>query len=454
MKKGPSKEVIQDHEGEGDATTTAAEEESENYNTVSSEEEISENEATMTGPSHLADEAHDPIRMMVLRPRDRLQKPQREPTPVRRSPPRQRRRTTKKQLEKDDVEDERSHPANQMVTNEGIVSYLKTAFNDMTTQLVTAIQSAFRRGQNMQTNGKTSASVSTSISNTEREPRRVKRKPSQQSLIHRDSSTDSEESEISDCESASVRTSEIVGSGRPKKQHSSYTLARVPAFTGKEKWEVWINRFEAVSSLQKWNDDLKLQELLPRLQGTAGEFVFDQLPQKYLSNYSRLKKELSNRFGTYESKKNYRVQFNRRNQRLNETPEMYASELKRLYDKAYTNRDSRIRQEDLLQRFFMGLADEKARIHVELNREPCTIEEAVQDVLTYEETTNHYSSNETHRNSKKPVRQVKENNDSKQEPFRKTGKLNGRKQKNTDSREKTDTTNEDTTLTKKDFVRN
>jgi hypothetical protein len=46
----------------------------------------------------------------------------------------------------------------------------------------------------------------------------------------------------------------------------------------------------------------------------------------------------------------YRVQFNRRNQKTGETVEIYATELKRNYEKAYTNRDARIRQEDLLQR--------------------------------------------------------------------------------------------------------
>jgi hypothetical protein len=52
---------------------------------------------------------------------------------------------------------------------------------------------------------------------------------------------------------------------------------RLHAFTGKEKWEVWINRFEAVSRLHQWNDEWKLNELLPRIQGEAGDFAFDQL---------------------------------------------------------------------------------------------------------------------------------------------------------------------------------
>jgi hypothetical protein len=44
-------------------------------------------------------------------------------------------------------------------------------------------------------------------------------------------------------------------------------MVAFPLFSGKEKWEVWINRFEAVARLQDWNNKGKLQELLPRLQG-------------------------------------------------------------------------------------------------------------------------------------------------------------------------------------------
>jgi len=67
-------------------------------------------------------------------------------------------------------------------------------------------------------------------------------------------------------------------------------------------WLVWFNRFEAVASMYRWTDEDKLQELLPRLQGSAGDFVFEQLPKKTISTYSHRIKELKNRFGTIESK--------------------------------------------------------------------------------------------------------------------------------------------------------
>jgi hypothetical protein len=60
-------------------------------------------------------------------------------------------------------------------------------------------------------------------------------------------------------------------------------------------------------------------------------------------------------------------QSERRKQYSTESPEKYAAELKRLYDKAYRNRDNKTRQEDLIQTFLYGLQDYKARIHIELD---------------------------------------------------------------------------------------
>ena len=85
------------------------------------------------------------------------------------------------------------------------------------------------------------------------------------------------------------------------------------------------------------------------------------------------------------------------------------SEFKRLYNKAYRNRDNETRQEDLIQRFLLGLLDYKARIHIELNREPKTIEEAVEEVVIYTETMKNPQQNEEN-SFKRSVRQVRNTN--------------------------------------------
>lgn len=128
--------------------------------------------------------------------------------------------------------------------------------------------------------------------------------------------------------------------------------------------------------------------------------------------------------------------FNRQNQKSDEKPEAYAAELKRIYGKAYKNRDMKIRQEDLLQRFLMGLSDHDSRVHVELYKEPNTIEEAVQEVITFTEAI---SPQEEHTVSKfkRQVRQVK----GKQKTNSKKDKNKGKKQDDQSLSEDSDQTN-------------
>ena len=68
----------------------------------------------------------------------------------------------------------------------------------------------------------------------------------------------------------------------------------------------------------------------PKLQGSAGKFVFGQLSPSR-RDYQTLISELEGRFRIIETSKTFRTLFNNRDQ-------MHAAEL-HLYDKAYPNRD-------------------------------------------------------------------------------------------------------------------
>ena len=175
--------------------------------------------------------------------------------------------------------------------------------------------------------------------------------------------------------------------GRDQQRSSSHSGCKPPPFNGKEKWEVWLNRFEDVADRRGWSEDDKLDELLPRLQGTAGDFVFSQLSARIRSSYRRLVTELGNRFKHVEIAKTYQAQFSKRNQKVNESVGDYAVELNRLYDKGHSNRPHAIRQEDLLRRFLDGLFDHKARQQVEFVQQPQSIEEAVTEVVTFLESS-------------------------------------------------------------------
>ncbi|KAH3813570.1 hypothetical protein DPMN_142031 [Dreissena polymorpha] len=169
----------------------------------------------------------------------------------------------------------------------------------------------------------------------------------------------------------------------PHKCSSSMTF---PSFTGKDEWKVWINRFEIIAERLHWNEEEKLDNLLPKLQGSAGEFVFTQLHHEVLTNYRELVSEINSRFRVIETQRTFAVKFSKRDQKVGETAKEYAAELKRLYDKAHTRRDYRTRQEDFVRTFLDGLRDEEVRSEIEFIKEPEDIDEAVYHVVNYIQT--------------------------------------------------------------------
>jgi hypothetical protein len=186
--------------------------------------------------------------------------------------------------------------------------------------------------------------------------------------------------------------SENEGEGRQKRM--STRGPKLPPFTGsnKESWEVWYNRFTDVASRCGWGNEQKLDHLLPKLQGVAGEFVYGQLDRKVRMNYKGLIKELNHRFKKVETAKAYAAKFSSRAQKPGETATDYAAELKRLYCKAYSSRDSETRCEDLLRRFLDGLHDDNVRFHVEYVKEPSDIDQAVYEVVRYADTQRSYKN--------------------------------------------------------------
>ena len=86
---------------------------------------------------------------------------------------------------------------------------------------------------------------------------------------------------------------------------SGFNDVKLPPFNGKEDWKVWVSRFEAIAERRSWSKETKLDNVLPKLQGKAGEFVFTQLPRHTLSDYDALIKELNSRFRAVETKKTF-----------------------------------------------------------------------------------------------------------------------------------------------------
>ena len=159
---------------------------------------------------------------------------------------------------------------------------------------------------------------------------------------------------------------------------------KLPVYTGKESWKVFITRFTTVADNYQWSNQRRLIELLPRLGDRAGEIVFSELSEEVRTDYRKLISELNNRLMVVETSHTFKAQFSRRSQQSNESAEDFASDLKRLYDKGYPGRDTDTRKEDLLRRFLDGLHDEKCSWNVEYVRNPQTIDEAVFQVVDYQ----------------------------------------------------------------------
>ena len=71
----------------------------------------------------------------------------------------------------------------------------------------------------------------------------------------------------------------------------------------KEVWKVWINRFETVAQIKHWDEETRLGNLIPRLQGKTGDFAFTQFSRHTLRQYSELIKELNSRFGWWKQQR-------------------------------------------------------------------------------------------------------------------------------------------------------
>ena len=149
-----------------------------------------------------------------------------------------------------------------------------------------------------------------------------------------------------------------------------------------------------------------MDHLLPLLQGSSADFVFTQLPTRFLSDYQQLVAELNNRYRLIETPKTFAARFSKRDQKHSETAEEYAAELKRLYDKAHQGRDPQTREEDLVRRFLNGLKNEEARFEVEYNKEPTNINEAVFHVVNYIQTRKSTHDTYSDKKYKKYVRRT------------------------------------------------
>ena len=158
---------------------------------------------------------------------------------------------------------------------------------------------------------------------------------------------------------------------------------KLPSFTGSESWKVWFNHFDDVACQRNWLEEKRLDVILPRLKGQAGEYVYDQFSCKQRSNYKELVDCLKKRFRKVESRKMFAYMFWKRDQKAGELEETYAAELKGLHGKVWPKHNLESTEEDLLQRFMNGLLDKKVKQQVEFMKNPTNVDNALDEVVKY-----------------------------------------------------------------------
>ena len=183
---------------------------------------------------------------------------------------------------------------------------------------------------------------------------------------------------------------------------------RLPPFTGEESWEVWLNRFLDIADTRAWSKAQQLDEILPLIQGAAGDFVWGQLSKHTRRDFNLLVQELTHRFRKVETRKTFGARFSHRVQQEGESVQLFAAELKKLYFKAHPDRDRKTSNEDLLRRFLDGLIDEEASFHVEFFKEPSEIDDAVSEVINYLETKKRPGDESVTKRARRGVRAARE----------------------------------------------
>ena len=150
------------------------------------------------------------------------------------------------------------------------------------------------------------------------------------------------------------------------------------AFTGtaSESWTEWIDHFESVADINKWESNAdRLKWLKVRLTGRAIK-AFRQLPEAARRDYKEAKKALKKRFEPESRKTLYIAELQTRRRRKGEDWATFGEELKLIAEKAYPDLEANAREQIALNQYLTSLTNPQVSFSVRQQR-PTTIDRAV-----------------------------------------------------------------------------
>ena len=98
-------------------------------------------------------------------------------------------------------------------------------------------------------------------------------------------------------------------------------------FTGEGSWDDWIDHFESVAAVNKWEDAQKLLWIRVRMTGRA-QRAYKNLSEEAKGSYGLCKKGLRERFEPASNKELYQSEFHVRRKRRTEEWVVFAEDLK------------------------------------------------------------------------------------------------------------------------------
>ena len=139
-----------------------------------------------------------------------------------------------------------------------------------------------------------------------------------------------------------ARTSTVTVTTRP--------LLTPESFTGKRSFTKWLQHFEGMAVINKWDDTAKLLWLQVRLAGTV-QIAYGRLPTAARESYAELTKALKDRFEPDAMKEMYIAEFHDRKKVKTEGWVEFADHLKLLADKAFLDLEDKAREYMSLTQF-------------------------------------------------------------------------------------------------------
>ena len=179
---------------------------------------------------------------------------------------------------------------------------------------------------------------------------------------------------------------------------ASKPLITPEVFTGVGSWEEWIDHFECVADVNKWESNAeKLKWLKVRLTGRALK-AFRQLPDAARMDYKEAKKALKKRFEPESRREYYVAELQTRRRRKGEDWASYGEELKSIAEKAYPDLEPNAREQFALTQFLASITNPQVAFSVR-QRRPTTVDAAVTTAMEMELYMGPTASHVAHVNS-------------------------------------------------------